>query len=125
MQLPLQVVFEHLEQSDPLEARVREEAKKLEEFYGRITSVRVVVSRPQHRHEKGDTYQVRIHVTIPGAADIVIRHDPAVSGRHEDAYVAIHDAFKAARCQLQDLVRERRPKIQAPTPTNDTEEHSR
>jgi ribosome-associated translation inhibitor RaiA len=82
MQLPSQVVFEHLEQSDPLEARVREEAKKLEEFYGRITSVRVVVSRPQHRHEKGDTYQVRIHVTIPGAADIVISHDPAVSGRH-------------------------------------------
>jgi hypothetical protein len=39
--------------------------------------------------------------------------------------VAIDDAFKAARRQLQDLVRERRPKIQAPTPTNDTEEHSR
>jgi ribosome-associated translation inhibitor RaiA len=125
MQLPLQVVFEHLEQSDPLEGRIREEAKKLEEFYGRITSVRVVVCRPQHRHEKGDTYQVRIHVTIPGAADIVISHDPAVSGRHEDAYVAIHDAFKAARRQLQDLVRERRPKIQAPAPTDDTEERSR
>lgn len=111
MQVPLQIVFEHIGHSDPIEARIRDEAKKLEEFYDRITSARVVVGRPQHRHEKGDTYQVRIHLAVPGAADIVISRDPAVTGVHEDAYVTIRDAFKAARRQLQDAARERQGQV--------------
>jgi len=111
MQVPLQIAFEHIGPSDPIEARVREEAEKLEEFYERITSVRVVIGRPQHRHHKGDTFSVRIHLTVPGAADIVINRDPAATGAHEDAYVTIRDAFKAARRQLQDLVRERQGNV--------------
>ena len=107
MQVPLQIAFEQIRHSDPIEARIREESKKLEEFYGRITSARVVIGRPQHRHEKGDTYRVHIHLTVPGAADIVVSRDPSVTGAHEDAYVTIRDAFKAARRQLQDLARER------------------
>jgi len=113
MQVPLQIAFEHIHHSDAIEARIREEAAKLEEFYGRLTSARVVVSRPQHRHHKGDTYAVRIHLTVPGAADIVINRDPGVTGAHEDAYVTIADAFKAARRQLQDLVRERQGQTKA------------
>lgn len=109
MQIPLQISFEGIGHSKPIEARIREEAEKLEQFYDRITAARVVVGRPQHRHEKGDTYQVRIHLTIPGTPDIVVSRDPGVDGAHEDAYVTIRDAFKAARRQLQDVVRERQP----------------
>jgi cold shock CspA family protein/ribosome-associated translation inhibitor RaiA len=118
MQVPLHISFEHIGHSDPIEARVREEAKKLEQFHGRITAARVVIGRPQHRHHKGDTYRVRIHLTVPGAADIVINRDPDVTGAHEDAYVTIRDAFKAARRQLQDLVREQQGqvKMHAPPP---------
>ena len=50
MQVPLQISFERIGHSDPIEARVREEAKKLEQFHGRVTSARVVIGRPQHRH---------------------------------------------------------------------------
>jgi cold shock CspA family protein/ribosome-associated translation inhibitor RaiA len=107
MQIPLQIAFEHIGHSDPIEARIREEAKKLEEFYERITSARVVVGRPQHRHHKGDLYGVRIHLSVPGGPDIVITREPAATGVHEDAFVTIRDAFKAARRQLQDRVRER------------------
>ncbi len=113
MQVPLQISFEHIGQSDPIEARIREEAEKLEEFYERITSARVVIARPQHRHHKGDTYAVRIHLTLPGSPDIVINRDPAVTGAHEDAYVTIRDAFNAARRQLQDIVRERQGQVKA------------
>jgi cold shock CspA family protein/ribosome-associated translation inhibitor RaiA len=113
MQVPLQIAFEHIGHSDQIEARIREEAEKLQEFYGRLTSARVVVGRPQHRHHKGDTFCVRIHLTVPGAADIVISRDPAATGAHEDAYVTIRDAFKAARRQLQDLVREREGHVKA------------
>ena len=110
MQVPLQISFEHLPHSDAIEARVREEMGKLEQFYDRITAARVVIAKPQARHEKGDTFQVKVHLTIPGAPDIVVSRDPAVTGAHEDAYVAVRDAFKAARRQLQDIVKERSPK---------------
>ena len=116
MQVPLQISFEQIGHSDPIEARVREEAKKLEQFHGRLTSARVVIGRPQHRHHKGDTYRVRVHLTVPGAPDIVINRDPDVTGAHEDVYVTIRDAFKAARRQLQDLVREQQGQVKTHTP---------
>ena len=107
MQVPLQVVFEHVDHSDAVEAGVHKEAHKLERFCDRITSARVVVGRPQHRHHKGDTYSVRIHLEVPGAEDIVVSHDPGATGRHEDIHVTIRDAFDAAGRQLQDVVRKR------------------
>lgn len=107
MQTPLQLTFENIGHSDAIAARIRAEADKLEQFYDRITSMRVVVGRPQHRHHKGDIYQIRIHNTAPGAADLAISREPAASGAHEDVYVTIRDAFKAARRQLQDLARSR------------------
>jgi cold shock CspA family protein len=105
MQVPLQIVFEHISHSDALEAAVRKEAQRLERFYDRITSARVVIDRPQHRHHKGDTYCVRIHIAMPGGKHVDITRDPAATGRHEDAHVTIRDAFDAAGRQLQDDVR--------------------
>ena len=107
MQVPLQVVFEHVDHSDAIEASVRKESLKLERFFDRITSARVVMGRPQHRHHKGDTYSVRIHLEVPGGEDIVVSRDPGATGRHEDAHVTIRDAFDAAGRQLQDFVRQR------------------
>lgn len=107
MEEPIQVVFEHLGHSDAIEARVREEASKLDRYYDRIRSVRAVIGRPQHRQHKGDTYSVRLQLSVPGADDIVISRDPAMTGRHEDVYVTIRDAFDAARRQLQDLTHKR------------------
>lgn len=105
MQVPIHIAFEHIGHSDALEAAVRKEAQRLERFYERITSVRVVLARPQHRHQKGDAYSVRIHVAVPGGKHIDITRDPAATGRHEDAHVTIRDAFDAAGRQLQDQAR--------------------
>jgi cold shock CspA family protein/ribosome-associated translation inhibitor RaiA len=105
MQVPLKIVFEHVGPSDAIEAAVRKEAQRLERFYDRITSARVVIARPQHRHQKGDTYSVRVHLALPGGKHIDITREPAATGRHEDAYVTIRDAFDAAGRQLQDRAR--------------------
>lgn len=107
MQVPLQITFDNIERSDALEARLRDEVAKLEKFYGRITSARVVLTRPQRRQHKGDHYQVRIHLAIPGAADVTVNREPAEDTSHEDVYVTVRDAFEAARRQLQDAVRRR------------------
>lgn len=108
MQVPLQIAFEHMPPSEAIEARIRREAAELEKFYERMTAMRVVVGKAQHRHHKGDTYHARIHITVPGAADIVVSRDPSEDGAHEDFNVAVSDAFAAARRQLEDIVRVRR-----------------
>jgi cold shock CspA family protein/ribosome-associated translation inhibitor RaiA len=107
MQVPVQIAFEGIRHSDAIEARIREETDKLEQFFGRLIGARVVVARPQHRHRKGDIYHIRVHLVVPDAADIVVNREPAATGAHEDVYVTIRDAFMAARRQLQDIVRKR------------------
>ena len=82
MQIPLQIVFEHVDHSDLIESHVRKAAGKLEQFYDRITSARVVIGKPQHRHHKGDTYSVRLHLTIPTrpiSPSAAIRRPPAAT----------------------------------------------
>jgi cold shock CspA family protein/ribosome-associated translation inhibitor RaiA len=108
MQTPLVIAFEGIGHSDAIEARIREEASKLEQFHERITSARVVVARTQHRHHHGDTFRIRIHVQAPGGVDIHVNRDPSVTGRHEDIQVTITDAFDAARRQLQDAIRKQK-----------------
>lgn len=102
MQVPLQIVFEHVEHSDAVETAIRKEARKLERFYDRITSARVVIDRPQHRRNKGDAYNVRIHLALPAGKQVDITREPGPDERHENPYVTIRDAFDAAGRQLQD-----------------------
>jgi ribosome-associated translation inhibitor RaiA len=82
MQVPLQITFEDIGHSDAIEARIRKSAAKLVHFCDHMISMRVVVARPQHRHHKGDTYQIRIRLTVPGAEEIDVSRDPAATGAH-------------------------------------------
>jgi cold shock CspA family protein/ribosome-associated translation inhibitor RaiA len=103
MEIPAEVAFEHVDHSDAVESRVRREFAKLEQFQGRLTSARAVISRPQRRHLKGDIYEVRIQLGLPGAADVVVSLKPGNVHAHTDVCVAIRDAFQAARRQLKDI----------------------
>jgi ribosomal subunit interface protein len=107
MQVPLQVAFDGVQHSDAVEARIREEVEKLEQFNDKIVSARVVVAKPQRRHHKGDTFQVRIRLGLPDTPEIAVSREPSADGAHEDVYVTIRDAFKAARRQLQDSTERR------------------
>ena len=103
MQIPLKIAFEGgLESSDALVARIEREVRRLERFSDRITTCRVAVIGRSGRHQKGDLYSVRIQIVMPGRDDVMINRNPSEDHAHEDAYVAIRDAFSAARRQLQD-----------------------
>lgn len=103
MQIPLQITFEGgLEASEALQHRVEREAAKLERFHDRITSCRVAVIGRGHRRRHGDLYAVRLQITAPGEADVVIDRNPPADHAHEDAFVTVRDAFAAARRRLQD-----------------------
>ena len=100
MQTALQITFRDMPPSEALETRIREKAAKLEKFHPRITSCRVTVEEAHKHHSQGRHFGVRVEVHVPGREAIVSRlhHD-------EDPYVALRDAFGAARRRLEESVR--------------------
>ncbi|CAN7386082.1 HPF/RaiA family ribosome-associated protein [Phenylobacterium sp. LjRoot219] len=103
MQVPLQITFEGgLAGSDSLRRRIEREAAKLERFYDRISSCRVAVTGRGGKRRQGGLYAVRLQVTGPGLGDMVITRNPPADHAHEDAFVAVRDAFAAARRRLLD-----------------------
>ncbi len=104
MPMQLQISFRDMELTPALDAFVREWVAKLEHVYDRIERCEVLVDRPHQHHHQGQRIRVRITLAVPGP-DIVVSHDHALDGAHEDAYVAIRDAFQSARRQLEDHAR--------------------
>lgn len=96
MRIPLQITIRDVEHSEALEAHIHSKVSKLEEFFNHITSCRVVVEMPHKHHHQGKQFNVRIDIGVPGS-EIVINHD-----HHEDVYVALRDAFDAAKRRLED-----------------------
>ena len=107
MRLPLQVTFRHMEPSAALEARIRQRAEELDQFFERVTSCHVVVECQHPRHQQGKLFEVRIDLSVPGG-EIVVGRDSGANHAHEDAHVAVRDAFDAARRRLEDHARGRR-----------------
>ena len=121
MLLPVQVTFRNMKDEAALEQLVQREAAKLEHFYDRITSCRVVVERPQ-RAPSGKLYHVRIDLGLP-SGELVVKHTPTLHGAlqdleteksreeaesvlvHKSPQRAIHEAFHEMRRRLQDYGR--------------------
>lgn len=107
MQVPLQVTFRHMDPSPALESRIRELATRLEKFSEQIIHCHVIVEAPHKHHHQGGLFEVRVDITVPDR-QIAIRRSHPIHHSHEDAYVALRDAFKAARRKLEEYERERR-----------------
>ena len=110
MKLPLQINFRNMEASDIMKKNIEERAGKLEQFYDQIMSCRVMVEAQHRHHQSGNLYHVRIDITVPGK-ELVVSREPHEHHSHTDAYVAIRDAFNAARRQLEGYVKHRRRQI--------------
>lgn len=110
MKTPLQITIRGIEHSDALETHIRDKANKLDEFFDRIMSCRVVVEVPHKHHHQGKQFTVRIDIGVPGS-EIVVNRDHA-----EDVYVALRDAFDAAKRQLEDYARKIRGDVKTHQP---------
>jgi len=113
MTVPLEIVFQGIAPSEAIERRIKTEVHKLERYHQRITACRVVVEAPHRRHSKGNLFQIRVHMTVPGHGDLVANQNHGDKHEHEDAYVAIRDSFAATRRQLQDFVRVHQGKVKS------------
>lgn len=130
MQLPVQITFRNMDHSGAVERFIREKATRLDSFYNRIMSCRVMVEVPHQRRRSGNPYHVRIDLTVPGG-ELAISHKGGlhtvqrqtgvervakaeeVDAAHKDPYLTIREAFEDARRQLQDYARRRRGQVKA------------
>lgn len=110
MQIPLQITFQDLPHSDALEAAIRERAAKLDEFHPRLMSCRVVIGEKRRHKHQGRLFNVRIDLHVPGHEFAVTRDND------EDVFVAVRDAFDAAKRMLEDVARLQRQDVKQHAP---------
>jgi ribosomal subunit interface protein len=94
MPIPLKVSFHGLASSEALETHIREKVETLGELHPNLTRCNVTIEQPHHHKHQGNAFNVRIDLYVPGD-ELVVNRDA-----HEDAYVALREAFEAARRQV-------------------------
>lgn len=114
MKLPIQITFHEVAESESLKRLILDEAELLDQFFPRIMGCRIVIEKPHRSHRKGGLYHVVVDVTIPGK-ELVVRRCPDEHKAHTDAHLAVRDAFREMRRQIQDYVRIRRGDIKEPS----------
>jgi len=103
METPLQVTFRGFKHTPDLDQFIRGCAAELEPLAGnRMTSCHIVVELG-HEHAT-PVFHARIDLTVPGGV-IAVNREPHDIQRHEDAYVAVRDAFEIARHQIENWER--------------------
>lgn len=105
MQVNPEIAFRNVTRTPAMERAIREGIAELEKVADRIVACRVMVEL-DHRRRSGNTYLVRVDVTIPGTEIVVSR--PPSSGGEDHAATAISEAFHTARSRVLDFVRRRR-----------------
>jgi ribosomal subunit interface protein len=102
MELGLQITARDIEITEAIRADIAEKAAKLDKFYDRIIRCRVVFEAPKRHQHEGKLYNIHVYITVPGG-EIVVKRE-----MNKDLYVAIRDAFQAARRKLEDFSRQQR-----------------
>ena len=103
----LQINFRNMPPSAAVEARIRKYLDKIERFYNQIISCHVTIEAPHKHHHHGNLYHIRIRISVPHG-EIVVNRQPPKRQSHQDIYVAIRDAFNAAKRELNNFVSIRR-----------------
>ncbi len=110
MTFPLQITFRNMAASRIFENRIREFARRLEKFSSQITHCSVVIQQPHQQASQGTLFDVHVNMTVPGCM-IAVHRTHSSDPSHTDAYVALRDAFSAAKRRLQEYERKRRGEV--------------
>jgi ribosomal subunit interface protein len=103
--LPVEIMANDVVMTGEVQQYLQERIHRLETFYPRITSCRVVFDAPLGHHQTGGPFTVNLYVDVPGTVVAVNRQ------QSDDLHVAIRAAFDAAQRQLQDHVRKQRGEV--------------
>lgn len=97
---PLQITFRGMEPSEAVAARIGERAARLDHLDSRLIGCRVIFEQLHRSHHQGNLFHVRVDLTLPGF-ELVVGKDHG-NHAHEDAYVAIRDAFDSLERRLRE-----------------------
>jgi len=106
METPVQIEFQGMDAKPDIRAAVAKHVAQLEDRFGRVTAGRVVVKAPGGHHRTGGLYEIHVRLALPEGREVNIGHTRQNDERHSDLNFALNDAFKRARRQLQDQVRQ-------------------
>lgn len=104
MQKPLQITMRDMQHSAQVDEHIREKASKLEDGFGRIIGCHVTVERIGRHQHQGQLFSVHIRVNLPRSEIVVSRKE------NENIYLALRDAFDAARRSLDDYAQKHHDK---------------
>jgi hypothetical protein len=99
---PVDVLFRGMPASPMVDVSVRRWANRLHRTFARTLECLVVIELPHHEQRR--QFQVVVRLAIPGG-EIVAGSEPGADGAHDDVHVAVRDAFRAARRQLEGQTR--------------------
>ena len=94
--------FREMDSSPALQAAVERWAARLAQLSDRIVSCHVSVERPHRHHQHGAAFEIHVVLGVPGA-QIAVSHPSST-----DPYVALGDAFRAARRRLLEHTEQQR-----------------
>lgn len=106
--MQIATTFREMTPSPALQAAAERWAERLGYVHDRIVGCHVTIEKPHRHHLHGSAFQITIVLAVPGA-------QIAVSNQtHEDPYVALANAFRAARRQLVHHTSAQRHFVKAP-----------
>ena len=106
--MQITTTFRDMPTSPSLQAAAERWVARLETVCDRIVSCHVTIEKPHRSHHSGTPFQVHLVLSVPGT-NIAVSNQQNV-----DAYVALADAFRAARRRLLDHVALQRGFVRSP-----------
>ncbi len=106
MKTPLQITFHGIDGSDAVCELLHKRARKLDRYSRRILGCRIALERPNHRHQHGDVFRVRVTVLLPEKKLLI-------DYQAEDLYEGATHAFDTADRQIVECEARRTQKLSA------------
>lgn len=107
MPVPVQITFRHTNSSDDIEALIHKRVAKLEQVYDRLLGCKVVIDRPHQHKKKGASFEITIHLSVPGK-ELAVSRSRSDEESHTLMNSAIGDAFDAALRELKEFADKQR-----------------
>jgi ribosome-associated translation inhibitor RaiA len=111
MQLPVNITYRGVVKSADIDQLVLDKAAHLEKFCDHINRCDVAIEQPNHAHQKGNPFRVRIDVTVPPGHELIADEKGMDNGSYAPLTKVIHDAFKTMERELRRLVDKQRHEV--------------
>lgn len=95
MRIPTNLTMRHINKTPAIEQNILEKIDKMGQYFDRIESCKVVVTKQQNKQSKGKLFNVLVQILVPGQRITVNKRSD------KNLYVAIRDAFSAMTKKIQ------------------------